>query len=128
MENICFFIAFIIDIYFLLTFKYISSYYDKLWIFTCVIGHIAIYIDKIKSNKNLLLFADNILYAAVVLGICLQSKYLLYLCLLTLIALIYLKKRFKKCLLTDKEWTQDTNTMATIILIIYILRILLLYN
>ena len=128
MEYICFYIAFIIDVYFLLTFKYISSTYDKLWIFMCVIGHIAIYIDKIKSNKDLLVFADNILYAAVVFGICLKSKYLLYLCLLTLIVLIYLKKRFKKCLLTDKEWTQDTNTMASIILIFYILRILLLYD
>ena len=128
MDYICTYIAFIIDIYFLLTFKYIRSTYDKLWIFMCVVGHIAIYIDKIKSNKDLLLFADNILYAAVVFGICLQSKYLLYLCIITLVALIYLKKRFKKCLLTDKEWKQSTNTIASIMLIMYILRILLLYN
>lgn len=119
-------IATLIDIYFILIWNKINQLYDKIWILVCVLGHLFMWIHLVNDYVNWSLWADDILYYIIIGGLGITSKYLIILCIITILLLIILEQYNKKCILSNEEWCIFTKQVAPIAVLFYIAK--LFYN
>ena len=119
-------IATLIDIYFILIWNKINQLYDKIWILVCVLGHLFMWIHLVNDYVNWSLLADDILYHIIIGGLGITSKYLIILCIITILLLIILEQYNKKCILSHEEWSIFTKQVAPIAVLFYMAK--LFYN
>ena len=62
------------------------------------------WIHLVNDYVNWSLLADDILYYIIIGGLGITSKYLIILCIITILLLIILEQYNKKCILSNDEW------------------------
>ena len=112
-------IAIFIDIYFILIWNKINYLYDKIWIITCVLGHLFMWIHLINNSVNWSLWADYIIWIVILSGIYLYSVYLISLCIFSILILSILEQYNKKCILTGNKWCKFYKMSAPISILLF---------
>ena len=129
-NNLLLFIVIIIDviiIYLIYNFYNKLVLFDKLFLIFCLIAHMFIYISFYCEEticKKLRYSSDNMLFISMGLSIFLKNKFILFICILTMLTIGILKLYKKYCILTEKDWDNTTYMLYFPILLLQLIRLI----